>query len=102
MRRHVAGPHAQIYAMMDGDSDREAGDFGFDPLKLLPGNEEQYKLAELTHGRAGMLAFSAVITQSALPGNISPCQPPSLAALSDTENLGAEPLDVRVACWLAS
>lgn len=60
---------SQIYAMMDGDSDREAGDFGFDPLKLLPGNEEQYKLAELTHGRAGMLAFSAVITQSALPDN---------------------------------
>jgi len=58
---------SQIYAMMDGDTDREAGDFGWDPLKLLPGNEEQYKLAELTHGRAAMLAFSAVITQSALP-----------------------------------
>jgi len=52
--------------MMDGD-DREPGDFGFDPLKLLKGNEEQYKLAELTHGRAAMLAFSAVVTQSALP-----------------------------------
>jgi len=57
---------AQIYNMMDGD-DREPGDFGFDPLKLLKGNEEQYKLAELTHGRAAMLAFSAVVTQSALP-----------------------------------
>jgi len=57
----------QIYNMMDGEDDREAGDFGFDPLKLLAGNEEQYKLAELTHGRAAMLAFSAVITQSALP-----------------------------------
>jgi len=56
----------QIYNMLDGD-DREAGDFGFDPLKLLPNNEEQYKLAELTHGRAAMLAFSAVVTQSALP-----------------------------------
>ncbi|KAL1527958.1 hypothetical protein AB1Y20_009329 [Prymnesium parvum] len=56
----------QIYNMMDGD-DREPGDFGFDPLKLLKGNEEQYKLAELTHGRAAMLAFSAVVTQSALP-----------------------------------
>merc|ERR1712217_575956 len=58
----------QIYNMMDGEDDREPGDFGFDPLKLLPGNEEQYKTAELTHGRAGMLDFSAVITQSALPG----------------------------------
>merc|ERR1719247_1439196 len=56
----------QIYNMMDGE-DREAGDFGFDPLGLLPGNEEQYKLAELTHGRAAMLAFAGVVTQSALP-----------------------------------
>merc|ERR1711892_740353 len=48
-------------------ADREAGDFGFDPLGLLPGNEVQYKTAELTHGRAAMLAFSAVATQSALP-----------------------------------
>merc|ERR1719313_3170190 len=60
---------SQIYSMMlDPSSTRQAGDFGFDPLKLLPGNEEQYKLAELTHGRAAMLAFSAVVTQSALPG----------------------------------
>merc|ERR1719199_1424006 len=55
----------QIYNMMDGE-DREAGDFGFDPLKLLKGNEEQYKLAELTHGRAAMLAFSGVVTQCAM------------------------------------
>merc|ERR1712204_127742 len=41
----------QIYNMMEGDDDREAGDFGFDPLGLLPGNELQYKTAELTHGR---------------------------------------------------
>merc|ERR1719483_1064522 len=37
----------QIYNMMEGDDDREAGDFGFDPLGLLPGNEVQYKTAEL-------------------------------------------------------
>merc|ERR1719203_531806 len=59
----------QIYDMVVGGSDRQPGDFGFDPLKLLPGNEEQYKTAELTHGRAAMLAFSAVVTQSALPDN---------------------------------
>ena len=52
--------------MMEG-SDREGGDFGFDPLKLLPGHEAEYKLAEITHGRAAMLAFSGVVTQSALP-----------------------------------
>lgn len=57
----------QIYDMMDGNTDREGGDFGFDPLMLLKGNEEKYKLAEITHARAAMLAFSAVITQSALP-----------------------------------
>jgi len=57
----------QIYNMMDGEDDRAPGDFGFDPLKLLPGNEEKYKLAELTHGRAAMLAFAGVVTQSALP-----------------------------------
>ncbi|KAL3909069.1 MAG: hypothetical protein SGPRY_009557 [Prymnesium sp.] len=27
----------QIYNMMEGDDDREPGDFGFDPLKLLKG-----------------------------------------------------------------
>merc|ERR1719198_559728 len=57
----------QIYNMMDGEDDRAPGDFGFDPLKLLPGNEEKYKLAELTHARAAMLAFAGVVTQSALP-----------------------------------
>ena len=57
----------QVYGMIVDNNNREPGDFGFDPLKLLPGHEEQYKLAELTHGRAAMLAFSAVVTQSALP-----------------------------------
>jgi hypothetical protein len=56
-----------VYSMADGSIEREAGDFGFDPLGLLtPETEEKYKLAELTHGRLAMLAFSAVITQSAL------------------------------------
>jgi hypothetical protein len=58
----------QIYSMMDGTlPDRKPGDFGFDPLFLLtPDTEEQYKTAELTHGRAAMLAFSGVVTQCAL------------------------------------
>jgi len=56
-----------IYEMMVNGSDRQPGDFGFDPLKLLtPENEVQYKTAELTHGRAAMLAFSGVVTQCAL------------------------------------
>ena len=64
----------QIYNMMEGDDEREAGDFGFDPLGLLPDNEVQYKTAELTHGRAVMLAFSDVATHRA------PCPPPSVSA----------------------
>jgi hypothetical protein len=57
----------QIYSMTSGASDRAPGDFGFDPLKLLtPATEEKYKLAELTHGRLAMLAFSGVVTQAAL------------------------------------
>jgi hypothetical protein len=56
-----------IYNMCMGYSDRQPGDFGFDPLKLVtPENEVQYKTAELTHGRAAMLAFSGVVTQCAL------------------------------------
>merc|ERR1719201_1590968 len=56
---------SQIYAMTEGE-ERAAGDFGFDPLNLLTAEtESQYKEAELTHGRAAMLAFSAVVTQSA-------------------------------------
>ena len=58
---------SQIYGMVEGSVEREAGDFGFDPLKLLtPKTDEKYRLAELTHGRLAMLAFSAVVTQSAL------------------------------------
>merc|ERR1719310_497752 len=58
---------SQIYGMTEGTLDRAPGDFVFDPLGLLtPATEEKYKLAELTHGRLAMLAFSAVVTQSAL------------------------------------
>ncbi len=57
----------QIYRMLDGESDREPGDFGFDPLMLLnPTNDAHYREAELTHGRVAMLAFGGVVTQAAL------------------------------------
>jgi len=46
---------------------RQPGDFGFDPMGIItPENEEWYKTAELTHARLAMLAFSAVVTQSAI------------------------------------
>lgn len=55
------------FSAIYGDDERAPGDFGFDPLSLLtPETEEKYKLAELTHGRLAMLAFSGVVTQCAL------------------------------------
>jgi len=61
---------SQIYSMMFNEgqwADRQPGDFGFDPLKLMtPENELKYKTAELTHGRLCMLAFGGIVTQSAL------------------------------------
>jgi len=55
---------SQVYG---DNANREAGDFGFDPLSLLtPATEEKYKTAELLHGRTAMLAFSGVVTQCAL------------------------------------
>jgi len=57
----------QIYSMCVDGSDRKAGDFGFDPLGFVtPENEANWKLGELTNGRLAMLAFSGVVTQSAL------------------------------------
>eukprot|EP00325_Prymnesiales_sp_UTEX-LB-985_P023728 CAMPEP_0174715594 /NCGR_PEP_ID=MMETSP1094-20130205/21546_1 /TAXON_ID=156173 /ORGANISM="Chrysochromulina brevifilum, Strain UTEX LB 985" /LENGTH=192 /DNA_ID=CAMNT_0015915195 /DNA_START=16 /DNA_END=594 /DNA_ORIENTATION=+ len=57
----------QIYSMTSGDTDRSPGDFGFDPLGFVtPENEANWKLGELTNGRLAMLAFSGVVTQSAI------------------------------------
>ena len=61
---------SQIYSMTEG-SDREPGDFGFDPLGLItPATETQYKETEMAHGRLAMLAFAGVVTQSALPAGL--------------------------------
>lgn len=53
-----------------GESDREAGDFGLDPLQFLKGKSKEdvdrMKLRELKNGRLAMLAFGAVSTQTAL------------------------------------
>mmetsp|Transcript_7883 Transcript_7883/g.11253 ORF Transcript_7883/g.11253 Transcript_7883/m.11253 type:complete len:206 (-) Transcript_7883:434-1051(-) len=60
-----------IAGMLQG-SGREPGDFGLDPLKMLPKDKEgadKLKLQELKNGRLAMLAFSGVVTQSVLTGN---------------------------------
>lgn len=59
--------------MMKGETDRAPGDFGLDPFGWAKENPERMALAELLHGRTAMLAFSGVITQSALKGIGFPC-----------------------------
>jgi len=54
---------------MRGETDREPGNFYLDPFGWAAGDKaERMKLAEIVHCRLGMLAFSGVVTQSALKG----------------------------------
>lgn len=61
---------AALVQVSKGELDREAGDFGLDPLSFLKGKSEEevrrMKTRELLNGRLGMLAFGAVATQTAL------------------------------------
>ena len=61
---------AALVQVSKGELDREAGDFGLDPLQFLKGKSAEEKkrmmTRELLNGRLAMLAFSAVATQSAL------------------------------------
>eukprot|EP00621_Florenciella_sp_RCC1693_P001150 CAMPEP_0182522372 /NCGR_PEP_ID=MMETSP1323-20130603/238_1 /TAXON_ID=236787 /ORGANISM="Florenciella parvula, Strain RCC1693" /LENGTH=225 /DNA_ID=CAMNT_0024730479 /DNA_START=68 /DNA_END=745 /DNA_ORIENTATION=- len=53
-------------AAAQAGSDREPGDFALDPLKFCadPELKAKYKLAEITHARLAMIAFSGLITQA--------------------------------------
>jgi len=57
-----------ISEMMNGETDRKPGDYGFDPLNYSKNKDKlpHYELAEITHCRAAMLGFAGIITQSAL------------------------------------
>lgn len=47
------------------------GDMGFDPLGLYPtdaATQDQYRLAELKHGRVAMLAITAIVLEEAISG----------------------------------
>eukprot|EP01039_Chlorochromonas_danica_P000232 gene232-250_t len=53
-----------------GKTDREPGDFSFDPLKLgsKPADLARYKISELKNGRLAMLAIGGIATQAVLTG----------------------------------
>ena len=61
---------AALVQVSKGELDREAGDFGLDPLGFLKNKSKEQvdrmKLREINNGRLAMLAFGAVATQSAL------------------------------------
>jgi|Transcript_23634 hypothetical protein len=61
---------AALVQVSKGENDREAGDYGLDPLSFLKDKSEdevnRMKLRELLNGRLAMLAFSGVCTQAAL------------------------------------
>lgn len=61
---------AALVQVSKGELDREAGDFGLDPLQFLKDKSKEetdrMKTRELLNGRLAMLAFGAVSTQSAL------------------------------------
>lgn len=63
---------AALVQVSKGELDREAGDFGLDPLGFLKGKSAEeitkMKTREINNGRLAMLAFGAVSTQAALTG----------------------------------
>merc|ERR1719273_505262 len=64
---------AVLVEVAKGENDREAGDYGLDPLSFLKDKSEEdinrMKLRELLNGRLAMLAFGGIATQTALSEN---------------------------------
>lgn len=50
------------------------GDYSFDPLGLAKKGADKLKVNELKNGRLAMLAFSGIVTQSALGHTAFPCK----------------------------
>jgi len=60
-----------INEMMSGQTDRRPGDFSMDPFKMVDTPEKAKSMLEkeISHCRLAMMAFSGVVTQSALTGH---------------------------------
>lgn len=67
---------AALVQVSKGELDREAGDFGLDPIQLLKGKSkdavDNMKLKEINNGRLAMLAFGGIATQTALGSHAFP------------------------------
>jgi len=61
---------AALVQVAKGELDREAGDFGLDPIAFLKGKSKEQvdimKTKEVNNGRLAMLAFGGIATQTAL------------------------------------
>jgi light-harvesting complex I chlorophyll a/b binding protein 1 len=61
---------AALVQVSKGELDREAGDFGFDPLGFMKGKSDEanftMRTKEISNGRLAMLAFGGIATQTAL------------------------------------
>lgn len=55
--------------MLKGETDRQPGQFYFDPLGLGKGDMSKLQLNEIKNGRLAMIAFSGIVTQSAMTGH---------------------------------
>ncbi|KAL3928478.1 MAG: hypothetical protein SGPRY_002372 [Prymnesium sp.] len=68
--------YAAINEMLSGETEREPGDFGLDGFNYLKGKSaeevKRMKFYEVVHGRAAMLAFSGMVTVSAMYGKPFP------------------------------